>query len=1137
MSLLFLVYEYDINKRIDNDIALLLVYRLFMPKRTDLETILIIGAGPIVIGQACEFDYSGTQACRALREEGYRVVLVNSNPATIMTDPEIADRTYIEPLELSSLSNIIAQEKPDALLATVGGQTALNKACELDRAGVLANHNVQLIGASISSIETAEDRWLFKETVEAAGLSCPRAIRVSREAQSADALAKVGLPAIIRPDFTLGGSGGGIAYNKEQLSDFIKLALKSSPSHSATVEESVIGWKEFEMEVVRDHKDNAIIVCSIENFDPMGVHTGDSITVAPALTLSDKELQIMRDASIEVLRRVGVDTGGANVQFAINPRDGTMLVIEMNPRVSRSSALASKATGFPIAKIAAKLAVGYSLDELSNDMTRTTPASFEPALDYVVVKIPRFDFEKFPGAERTLTTHMKSVGEAMAIGRSFDEALQKALRSMEIGLSGFDNVLLSDELSEAEGIERIERALLQPCPERILFIAEALRRGMAVEDIARLSSIDPWFLRRIAGLIEVESQISAHGKRRLRGSQVLSWKRCGFSDARIAFLTGRTEEQVRKRRQVLGVRAVYRRIDSCAAEFPAHSAYMYGSYGEGLSSECESDPSDREKIVILGGGPNRIGQGIEFDYCCVHASLSLRALGYETIMVNCNPETVSTDYDISDRLYFEPVTEEDVFALLHREREKGKLLGVIVQLGGQTPLKISRSLEREGFAVLGTTPDAIDLAENRSRFGKLLTRLGLRQPKHGSTRGGRAGLRQSLRQAMRIAKKIGYPVLVRPSYVLGGRAMEIVFSAEHLKDYMAQALRVSGRSPVLIDSYLRDAIELDVDALCDGEDCYIAGVLEHIEEAGVHSGDSACVLPSQRLEQELITEIERQTAVLGRSLQVRGLLNVQFAVLRDEILILEVNPRASRSVPFIAKATGVPLVRHAISLICGERLSSLDLPSSFQDALKGRVAVKESVFPFARFPGSDIVLGPEMRSTGEVMGLSRRFSTAFAKAQLGAGIVLPRCGRVFLSLAERDKPFFIDIAVRFVRLGFTLVATRGTAQLLKRNGVVITAINRVAEGSPHILDSMINGEIAMIFNTMEGRAGVQESRGVRQMAFAQSIPYVSTRSGARAVLDAIEQQDEEIYSCCCLQELALGASEKGEAGKADDKAR
>ena len=937
-----------------------------MPKRTDLETILIIGAGPIVIGQACEFDYSGTQACRALREEGYRVVLVNSNPATIMTDPEIADRTYIEPLTLACLSNIIAQERPDALLATVGGQTALNLACELDRAGVLANHNVQLIGASIASIETAEDRWLFKKTVEAAGLSCPRAMRISRESQSAEALAKIGLPAIIRPDFTLGGSGGGIAYNKEQLSSFIKLALKSSPTSTATVEESVIGWKEFEMEVVRDHKDNAIIVCSIENLDPMGVHTGDSITIAPALTLSDKELQIMRDASLEVLRRVGVDTGGANVQFALNPRDGTMLVIEMNPRVSRSSALASKATGFPIAKIAAKLAVGYSLDELTNDMTKTTPASFEPSLDYVVVKIPRFDFEKFPGADRTLTTHMKSVGEAMAIGRSFDEALQKALRSMEIGLSGFDNVEFADELSAAEISEQIEQGLRQPRPERILFIAEALRRGIAVEEIARLSSIDPWFLRRIAGLMDVEEEISGHGKRRLRASQLLSWKRCGFSDARIAFLTGRKEEQVRKRRQALGVRAVYRRIDSCAAEFTAQSAYMYGTYGEGVAPVCESNPSARDKIVILGGGPNRIGQGIEFDYCCVHASLSLRALGYETIMVNCNPETVSTDYDISDRLYFEPVSEEDVFALLERERENGNLLGVIVQLGGQTPLKISRSLEREGFTVLGTTPDAIDLAEDRSRFGKLLTKLGLRQPKHGITRGGRVGgrqslrlsLRQPLRQAMRIAKRIGYPVLVRPSYVLGGRAMEIVFSPEHLKEYMAKALVVSGRSPVLIDSYLRDAIELDVDALCDGEDCYIAGVLEHIEEAGVHSGDSACVLPSQRLERELITEIERQTAILGRSLQVRGFLNVQFAVARDEILILEVNPRASRSVPFVAKATGVPLVRYATSLICGAKLSSLDLPASFHDALRGRVAVKESVFPFARFPGSDIVLGP-----------------------------------------------------------------------------------------------------------------------------------------------------------------------------------
>ncbi len=1091
-----------------------------MPKRTDLETILIIGAGPIVIGQACEFDYSGTQACRALREEGYRIVLVNSNPATIMTDPDIADRTYIEPLVNETLANIIAAEKPDALLATVGGQTALNMACQLDKEGILERHNVQLIGASIASIEMAEDRWLFKKTVEAAGLSCPRAMRVSREGQDKEALEKVGLPAIVRPDFTLGGSGGGIAYNKEQLSDLIKLALKNSPTNSASVEESVIGWKEFEMEVVRDYKDNAIIVCSIENIDPMGVHTGDSITVAPALTLTDKELQAMRDASIEVLRRVGVTTGGANVQFALNPRDGTMLVIEMNPRVSRSSALASKATGFPIAKIAAKLAVGYSLDELTNDMTGTTPASFEPALDYVVVKIPRFDFEKFPGADRTLTTHMKSVGEGMAIGRSFDEAFQKALRSMEIGLTGLDNVLpAAKEVEDASEVERLEAALVQPRAERILVVAEAFRHGMLLEDIARLSLIDPWFLRRIEGLVAIEQEIISLGKKRLRGSSVLPWKRAGFSDARIARLTGRKEEQVRKRRQALKVRAVYRRIDSCAAEFPVRSAYMYSSYAEGISPVCESEPSAREKIVILGGGPNRIGQGIEFDYCCVHASLALRAQGYETIMVNCNPETVSTDYDISNRLYFEPVTEEDVLALLQRERENGTLLGVIVQLGGQTPLKIARSLEREGFNILGTTPDAIDLAEDRSRFGKLLTRLGLRQPKHGSTSGGRVASRHSVRQALRIANKIGYPVLVRPSYVLGGRAMEIVESAEHLQGYMNRALHVSGRSPVLIDSYLRDAIEIDVDALCDGEDCYIAGVLEHIEEAGIHSGDSACVLPSQRLEPELIVEIERQTSLLGRSLQVKGLLNVQFAVLRDEILILEVNPRASRSVPFVAKCTGVPLVRHAASLMCGNKLDSLNLPTNFLDGLNGTVAVKESVFPFARFPGSDIVLGPEMRSTGEVMGLSKRFSTAFAKAQLGSGTVLPRSGQIFLSLAERDKPFFIDIATRFVRLGFSLVGTRGTAQLLKRNGVTITAINRVAEGSPHIVDAMINGDITMVFNTMDSRSGVHDSRGVRQVAFAQSIPYVSTRSGARAVLAAVEQRDDEIYACRSLQEL------------------
>ena len=1095
-----------------------------MPKRTDIQTIMIIGAGPIVIGQACEFDYSGTQACRALKEEGYRVVLVNSNPATIMTDPEMADRTYIEPLVSETLSRIIAYEKPDALLATVGGQTALNVACALDKEGILARHNVQLIGASVSSIETAEDRWLFKKTVEGAGLACPRAVRVSRTSQSEEALEKVGLPAIIRPDFTLGGSGGSVAYNRQQLAAGIKNALLVSPTNSTTVEESVIGWKEFEMEVVRDCQDNAIVVCSIENIDPMGVHTGDSITVAPALTLSDKELQIMRNAAIEVLRLVGVDTGGSNVQFAINPKDGRMLVIEMNPRVSRSSALASKATGFPIAKIAAKLAVGYTLNELTNDMTRTTPASFEPVLDYVVVKIPRFDFEKFPGADRTLTTHMKSVGEAMAIGRNFDEALQKALRSMETGLSGLDPVVGTALGAKEDIVEQLEATLVQPRPERLLVIADAFRHGITLEQVAELTCIDPWFLRRLQDLVAQEALIAAHGRKPLRRAALLSWKRRGFSDARIAALLRRKEEKIRKRRCALGVRPVYRRIDSCAAEFPVHSAYMYSSYAEGNSALCEAEPSDRDKVVILGGGPNRIGQGIEFDYCCVHASLALRAQGYETIMVNCNPETVSTDYDISDRLYFEPVGGEDILALLSRERERGRLEGVVVQLGGQTPLKLARLLEREGIPLLGTTSDAIDLAEDRVRFSRLLVRLGLRQPKHGSTRAGRA----STRQALRLAKKIGYPVLVRPSYVLGGRAMEIVFSPERLqkylqkeysqKGYSQQALLPSERGPILIDKYLRDAIELDVDALSDGEACYVAGVMEHIEEAGIHSGDSACVLPSQRLEMEIIKEVERQTALLGRALQVRGLMNVQFAVSGDSIAVLEVNPRASRSVPFVAKATGVPLARHAAALMSGKPLSSLSLPSDFREGLRGCVAVKESVFPVARFPGSDLVLGPEMRSTGEVMGWSKRFSTAFAKAQLGAGIELPREGQVFLSLAERDKPFFIDIAMRLVRLNFRLVATRGTAQLLKRHGVLIEAINRVSEGSPHILDAMINGEIAMIFNTMEGQSGAHGSREVRQAAFAQVIPYVSTRSGARAVLDAIEQRDDDLYACRSLQE-------------------
>ncbi len=1090
-----------------------------MPKRTDIETIMIIGAGPIVIGQACEFDYSGTQACRALREEGYRVVLVNSNPATIMTDPDMAEQTYIEPLVPETLAHILAKEKPQALLATVGGQTALNLACHLDKEGILARHDVQLIGASVKSIETAEDRWLFKKTVEAAGLACPRAVRVSRENQSSDALDEIGLPAIIRPDFTLGGSGGCIAYNKQQRSEGIKNALLVSPTNSAMVEESVIGWKEFEMEVVRDCNDNAIVVCSIENIDPMGVHTGDSITVAPALTLTDKELQTMRNAAIDVLRLVGVDTGGSNVQFAVHPTNGRMLVIEMNPRVSRSSALASKATGFPIAKIAAKLAVGYNLSELANDMTRTTPASFEPVLDYVVVKIPRFDFEKFPGADRTLTTHMKSVGEAMAIGRSFDEALQKALRSMETGLTGLDPVITTAQRTKEQIHEQLEVALVQPRPERLLAVADAFRCGMELEQVAELTSIDRWFLQRLQDLVLCEASIAAHGRKPLRRATLLAWKRRGFSDARIATLLRRKEEKIRKRRCALGVRPVYRRIDSCAAEFPVHSAYMYSSYAEGVSAVCEAEPSDRDKVVILGGGPNRIGQGIEFDYCCVHASLALRAQGFETIMVNCNPETVSTDYDISDRLYFEPVGAEDVLALLMRERECGRLHGVIVQLGGQTPLRLARLLEREGIPLLGATADAIDLAEDRARFGRLLSRLGLRQPKHGITRAGR----HSTRQALRLAKKIGYPVLVRPSYVLGGRAMEIVFSPDQLQEYLQKALLVSGRGPVLIDRYVRDAIELDVDALSDGKSCYVAGVMEHIEEAGVHSGDSACVLPSQRLEAEIIKEVERQTAMLGRALQVRGLLNVQFAITGDNIAVLEVNPRASRSVPFVAKATGVPLVRHAVALMSGKALSSLSLPEDFRSSLRGCVAVKESVFPVARFPGADLVLGPEMRSTGEVMGLSERFSTAFAKAQLGAGIELPCEGQVFLSLAERDKPFFIDIAIRLVRLNFRLVATRGTAQLLKRHGVRIEAINRVSEGSPHILDAMINGQVAMVFNTMEGQEAAHGSREVRQAAFAQAIPYVSTRSGARAVLDAIEQRGDDLYACRSLQDALSGA--------------
>lgn len=1088
-----------------------------MPKRTDISSILVIGAGPIVIGQACEFDYSGTQAIKALKEEGYRIVLVNSNPATIMTDPELADATYVEPITPAVVAKIIEKERPDAVLPTMGGQTALNTALALAQDGTLEKFGVTMIGANAEAIDKAEDRLKFRDAMDKIGLDSARSAIAHTEAEALEGLEKVGLPAIIRPSFTLGGTGGGIAYNKEEFIEIVRKGLDASPTTEVLIEESLLGWKEYEMEVVRDRNDNCIIICSIENVDAMGTHTGDSITVAPALTLTDKEYQIMRNASIAVLREIGVETGGSNVQFAVNPKDGRLIVIEMNPRVSRSSALASKATGFPIAKVAAKLAVGYTLDEITNDITGATPASFEPTIDYVVTKIPRFAFEKFKGAEATLGTAMKSVGEVMAIGRNIHESMQKALRGLETGLSGFNNV------EHLQGAPRdvIEAALAQRTPDRLLIAAQALREGFTVAEVHALAAYDPWFLERIAEIIAAEEGVcrgglpqDAAGMRRL--------KAMGFSDKRLAWLAlrsanlregtdamarssgligevvkamtgGATEADVRKLRHRLGVRPVFKRIDTCAAEFDAKTPYMYSTYEAPSfgSPECESMPSERRKVVILGGGPNRIGQGIEFDYCCCHACFALADAGYETIMVNCNPETVSTDYDTSDRLYFEPLTAEDVLEILHVEMSNGTLAGVIVQFGGQTPLNLARALEQAGIPILGTSPDAIDLAEDRELFADLVSKLNLKQPKNGIAR--------SREEAIAVAERIGYPVLTRPSFVLGGRAMEIVDTPEQLDHYIQTAVQVSGDAPVLIDQYLRDAIEVDVDAISDGDDVVVAGVLQHIEEAGVHSGDSACSLPPYSLPDAIIAEIERQTEALARALKVRGLMNIQFAVKDGEVYLIEVNPRASRTVPFVAKAIGIPIAKIASRVMAGEKLK--DLPTI--DRNIDYIAVKEAVFPFNRFPGVDPVLSPEMKSTGEVMGIDRDFPIAFAKAQLGAGTVLPSGGNVFVSVKDSDKPVVLPGVKLLVEQGFTIVATGGTADYLAEQGVPVERVNKVAQGRPHIVDRIRDGDIALIFNTTEGWQSLKDSESIRASALSLKIPYFTTAPASVAAAQAI----------------------------------
>src|SRR4051812_7225546 len=1083
-----------------------------MPKRTDISTILIIGAGPIVIGQACEFDYSGTQACKALKAEGYRIVLVNSNPATIMTDPDLADATYIEPITPEIVAKIIEKKRyvaPGgfALLPTMGGQTALNTALSLNKMGVLERFDVQMIGATAHAIDKAEDRELFREAMNRIGLETPRSHQIKSLVQALEALDDIGLPAIIRPSFTLGGTGGGIAYNKAEFIEIVERGIDASPTSEVLIEQSVLGWKEFEMEVVRDKADNCIIICSIENIDPMGVHTGDSITIAPALTLTDKEYQIMRDASLAVLREIGVETGGSNVQFGVNPEDGRMVVIEMNPRVSRSSALASKATGFPIAKVAAKLAVGYTLDEIANDITGgATPASFEPTIDYVVTKVPRFAFEKFPGASTTLTTSMKSVGEVMAIGRTFQESLQKALRGLETGLTGLDEIEI-DGLGRGDDKNAIRAALGTPTPNRLLQVAQAMRLGWSNEEIFNSCKIDPWFLSEMRGIVDMEEKVRKNG---LPGNAfgMRSLKTMGFSDARLAVLAETTEAEVTAKRHALDVRPVYKRIDTCAAEFASPTAYMYSTYEApfaGVPAD-ESTPSDKKKVIILGGGPNRIGQGIEFDYCCCHACFALHDAGYESIMVNCNPETVSTDYDTADRLYFEPLTAEDVLEIIAKERTNGTLHGVIVQFGGQTPLKLARALEAADVPILGTSPDAIDLAEDRDRFAALITKLGLRQPANGIAR--------SRDEAIAVAERIGYPVLMRPSYVLGGRAMEIVDGPAQLDDYIQTAVQVSGDSPVLIDQYLRDAIEVDVDAISDGTDVTVAGVLQHIEEAGVHSGDSACSIPPYSLDAAIVAEIETQARALALALGVKGLMNVQFAVKDDIVYLIEVNPRASRTVPFVAKALGTPIAKIAARVMAGEKLINF-LPIRRDIA---HVAVKEAVFPFARFPGVDPVLSPEMKSTGEVIGIDSDFAKAFLKSQIAAGVYPPTDGTLFVSVKDSDKALIVPPVRALCEMGFRVVATGGTADYLAGQGIAVETVNKVAQGRPHIVDKIKDGEIGIIFNTTEGWQSHKDSASIRASALMGKVPYFTTAASSVAVTRAIAAQREHSLEVRTLQD-------------------
>ncbi|MFN3765868.1 MAG: carbamoyl-phosphate synthase large subunit [Aliihoeflea sp.] len=1142
-----------------------------MPKRTDIKSILIIGAGPIVIGQACEFDYSGTQACKALKAEGYRIILVNSNPATIMTDPELADATYVEPITPEVVAKIIAKERPDALLPTMGGQTALNTALSLRRMGVLERYNVEMIGANAEAIDKAEDRSLFREAMAKIGLETPKSMLANAsEAKDADkrahearraelkasnpadldaaldaletewnlgegdrkqryishamgiaaqALDEVGLPAIIRPSFTMGGTGGGIAYNRAEFFDIVSSGLDASPTTEVLIEESVLGWKEYEMEVVRDRADNCIIICSIENIDPMGVHTGDSITVAPALTLTDKEYQVMRNASIAVLREIGVETGGSNVQFAVNPENGRLVVIEMNPRVSRSSALASKATGFPIAKVAARLAVGYTLDELDNDITGgATPASFEPSIDYVVTKIPRFAFEKFPGAEPTLTTAMKSVGEVMAIGRTFAESLQKALRGLETGLTGLDEIEIPG-LAEGDEKNAIRAALGTPTPDRLRMVAQAIRMGTSLDDVHQMCRIDPWFLEQIGAIIAMEARIREHGLPQ-DAQNLRMLKSMGFSDARLASLVRKDEEDVQKLRDRLDVHPVYKRIDTCAAEFASPTAYMYSTYETPFAGALadEAKVSDKKKVVILGGGPNRIGQGIEFDYCCCHACFALADAGYESIMINCNPETVSTDYDTSDRLYFESLTAEDVLEILRAEQKSGTLHGVIVQFGGQTPLKLADALEKAGIPILGTSPDAIDLAEDRDRFQKLLVKLGLKQPKNG--------IAWSVEQARTVASELGFPLVVRPSYVLGGRAMQIIHHESMLQTYLldtvpglvpedikqkypndktGQINTLLGKNPLLFDTYLSEAIEVDVDCLCDGKSTYVSGIMEHIEEAGIHSGDSACSLPVHSLDKDMVAELERQTAALAKALDVGGLMNVQYAIKDGEVYVLEVNPRASRTVPFVAKTIGRPIAKIAARIMAGETLDeAFDHYGTKPNAADlGHIAVKEAVFPFARFPGVDTLLGPEMRSTGEVMGLDRDYALAFAKAQLGAGVDLPRSGTLFVSVRDEDKARVLPAVRRLAEIGFRILATGGTARFLKENGVEAEKINKVLEGRPHIEDAIRNRQVQLVFNSTDGQKAVSDSKSLRRATLMQKVPYYTTMSGAEAVAEAI----------------------------------